>query len=221
MVLLRALVLDMDGVLVNSNPWHRHTWREFCAGYGLHLTAEQERWMYGRRNDEIVRAFFGERLDPSEVERRGRQKEALFRERIAPHLAEAAVSGVREFLELHGRVPAALASNAERANVDFVLAGLSLEGRFQAVVSGEEVARPKPHPEIYRRAAGLLGMEPAGCLVFEDSLAGVTSAREAGARVVGLSTSHEWLPGAERMFPDFRDAGLARFVSGFLGGVGA
>src|SRR6266545_7627175 len=73
-----ALILDMDGVLVNSNPFHRRAWEEFNRRYGLETTEEMHERMYGKRNDRIIRDFFGEDLPEAEVSARGAAKEQLY-----------------------------------------------------------------------------------------------------------------------------------------------
>ena len=77
-----ALVFDMDGVLVDSNPMHRKAWEMFNRRYGLETTEAMHERMYGRRNDQIVRDYFGDRLAPEEVFARGAAKEELYRELI-------------------------------------------------------------------------------------------------------------------------------------------
>ena len=109
--------------------------------------------MYGRRNDEIVRDFFGPRLSAEEVAAHGAAKEELYREMLGPRLAEALVPGVPEFLQRHAGQTVGLATNAEPANVDFVLDGSGLRAYFRVVVDGHQVRHAKPHPEIYLRAA--------------------------------------------------------------------
>jgi beta-phosphoglucomutase-like phosphatase (HAD superfamily) len=106
-----------------------------------------------------------------------------------------------------------LASNAEPANIAFVLDGLGLRRHFQVVVDGHQVDRPKPFPEIYLRAAELLGVAPAECVVFEDSPTGVEAGRAAGAKVVGVRTHPVELEGVDLLIPDFRDPAL----KGWLG----
>jgi hypothetical protein len=102
------------------------------------------------------------------------------------------------------REPVGLATNAEPANVDFILDRGGLRAYFRVVVDGHQVQHAKPHPEIYLRAAQLLSAAPRNCIVFEDSFSGVEAARAAGARIVGLRTTHRELPGADladRRFP--------------------
>jgi HAD superfamily hydrolase (TIGR01509 family) len=120
------------------------------------------------------------------------------------------VPGVREFLQRHAGQPVGLATNAEPANVDFILDRGGLRAYFRVVVDGHQVQHPKPHPEIYLRAAGLLSVAPRNCIVFEDSFSGVEAARAAGARIVGVRTTHRELPGADLVIDDFRDPQLGQ-----------
>lgn len=199
-----AMVLDMDGVIVDSNPLHTQAWMLYNRRFGIDAGATTADRMYGRRNDEIVRDFFGPRLSPEEVAAHGAAKEELYREMLGPRLAETLVPGVREFLRRHAGKPVGLASNAEPANVDFVLDRSGLRAYFRVVVDGHQVHHAKPHPEIYLRAAELLSAAPRNCIVFEDSFSGVEAARAAGARIVGLRTTHRELPGAHLEIDDFR-----------------
>jgi beta-phosphoglucomutase family hydrolase len=203
-----ALIFDMDGVIIDSNPLHREAWAAYNLRFGIETSEEMQRLMYGRRNDEIVRGFFGDHLSEAEVAAHGAAKEALYREMMAGSLSRAMVPGIQEFLEAHACEPLALASNAETANVDFLLDRLDLRRFFRAVVDGHKVAIPKPHPEVYLRAADLVGIEPANCIVFEDSEAGVAAARAAGMRTAGVTTTHGELPGVELLIRDFHDPGL-------------
>lgn len=190
-----ALIFDMDGVLVDSNPVHRQAWVRFNLGYGLETTGAMLEGMYGKRNDEIIRDFFGDGLAPEEVAARGAKKEQLYREMVGGRIEEILVPGLRGFLDRHAPAPMAVASNAEPQNVQFVIDRANLGGYFQVVLDGHQVSRPKPDPEIYLRAGELLGVAPPNCIVFEDSHSGVQAARAAGMRVIGLCTTYGNLPG--------------------------
>src|SRR5262249_7622513 len=185
--------------------------------FGIETDEAMQQRMYGRRNDEIVRDFFGPGLSVSEVMAHGAAKEALFREMIGPRLAERLVPGGTQFLQDCRGKPVGLASNAERPNIDFVIdgvliGGVPLRSFFQVVVDGQKVTHPKPHPEIYLRVAGLLGTNPANCVVFEDSHTGVAAARAAGARVVGLQTTHQRFEDVDLAIGDFRSPELEEWL---------
>ena len=209
-----ALILDMDGVIIDSNPIHRQVWALYNRRFGIDTDEAMQQRMYGRRNDEIVRDFFGEHLTPDEVRAHGAAKERLFRETIAPQINEALVPGVREFLERHHERRIGLATNAEPANVEFLLDTTELRRYFQVVVDGHQVRNPKPHPEIYLRAADLLGSAPADCVVFEDSVAGIQSARAAGMSVVGVRTTLAVLPPVDLEIDDFNSPRLEHWLAG-------
>ena len=189
-----ALIFDMDGVIVNSNPMHSEAWSRFNRRYGIETTDAMIQRMYGRRNDEIVRDYFGGDLSDEEVAARGRAKEALYRQLIAERMEELLVPGVREFIERHRDLPMAVASNAEPENVNFVLDRAGLRPYFRAVVDGHQVRNPKPHPDIYLLAARLLDVLPERCIVFEDSPSGAAAGSAAGMKVIGLSTTYVNLP---------------------------
>lgn len=203
-----AMVFDMDGVLIDSNPLHREAWEVYNLRHGIQTDESAHGRMYGRRNDEIVRDFFGTALSEVDVAAHGAAKEALYREMMASSLENALVPGVREFLARHADHPMAVATNAERANVDFLLDSAGLRQFFLVVIDGHQVRQPKPHPEIYLKTADLLGFRPSDCIVFEDSEAGAAAGVAAGMRVVGVSTTHQELPGVRLMIRDFLDPGL-------------
>jgi len=209
---IRAFIFDMDGVIVDSNPLHRLAWEEYNRRHGIETTEDMQRRMYGKRNDQIVRDFFGEALSDDEVFAHGARKEALYREMLKPALEAALVPGLKDFLARHRGVPAAVATNAEPANVDFVLGNAGLRDYFGAIVDGQQVANAKPHPEVYLRAAELLGVAPVCCVVFEDSYAGVQAGLAAGMRVVGVTTTHPDLEGVSLLIRDFDDPGLESWL---------
>jgi beta-phosphoglucomutase family hydrolase len=208
-----ALIFDMDGVLVNSNPVHRQAWVRFNSRYGVQTSGAMLEWMYGKRNDDIVRHFFGDRLTPQEVVARGAAKEELYRQMIDGGVEEILVPGVRRFLRRHARTPLAVASNAEPENVRFVIDRAHLGDYFRVVLDGHQVSRPKPDPEIYLRAAELLGVAAPNCLVFEDSHSGVQAARAAGMRVIGLRTTYDNLPGAGICVDNFKSGELDTWLA--------
>jgi beta-phosphoglucomutase family hydrolase len=208
-----GMIFDMDGVLIDSNPLHREAWETYSRHYGIEMDRGMHRRMYGRRNDEIVREFFGPKLSDEEVAAHGAAKEALYREMMASSVERSLVPGVHRFLASHAGWPIALASNAERANIDFLLDRSGLRRFFPFVVDGHQVADPKPDPEIFLRASELLGIAPADCIVFEDSEAGVAAALSAGMRTVGVSTTHTELAGVHLLIPDFNAPALESWLA--------
>lgn len=206
-------IFDMDGVLVDSNPVHREAWTLYNRRFGVETTEAMHQRMYGKRNDQIIRDFFGETLTPEEVALRGAAKEQLYREIVSGRLEEIVVPGLRGFLDRYKGTPKAIATNAEPANVNFLLDRLDLRQYFQVVVDGHQVSHPKPHPEIYLRTAERLGAAPAQCIVLEDSYSGVEAARAAGMRVIGIRTTHDNLPGTKITVDNFESGELTAWLA--------
>ncbi len=209
-----AFVFDVDGVIVDSNRVHSAAWREYMRLQGRDTPDGFFEFMFGRHNDEIVRQAFGPDLEPDAVFRHGAEKEKLYRKMMGPVLAGNLVPGIAGFLERHAGRPMAVATNCEPANAQFILERSGLRRFFQVVIDGAQVARPKPDPEIYLRAAQELGTNPADCIVFEDSRAGVQAARAAGARVVLIETTHTGaeLAPLDLSVRDFLDPALEPWV---------
>jgi beta-phosphoglucomutase len=208
-----TFIFDLDGVIVHSMPLHTQAWRVYLQRLGKPRADVAER-MHGRRNDEIVREWLGPDLTDAEVFSHGAAKESLYREMLEPGIKGHLVPGVREFLERYEWVNKAIASNAERANIDLVLDGTDLRHHFSVVVDGNQVQRPKPYPDIYLRAAELLGsVAPKECVVFEDSPAGVEAGLGSGAKVVGVLTHPTTLNGVDLLIQDFNDPALPEWLA--------
>ncbi len=187
-----AVIFDMDGVIIDSNPYHKISLRQFCEKYGYHLSDEElVNKIYGRTNKDWIASLFGA-LTKEELTNYGEEKEALFREVYKNDIS--ALKGLPEFLKSlkEKNIPVAIGTSAPRSNVDFVLSHTGLENYFSAILDESDVVKGKPDPEIYLKVAARLGYDPCQCIVFEDSLSGVESARRAGAKVVGVATTHSF-----------------------------
>ena len=194
----------MDGVIVDSMPFHVRAWELYLERMGRDASALNSR-MHGKHNDELLREFFGQEITLAEIQRMGAEKEALYRELIAPELEAQLVPGIRDFLQRYRHLPKAVASNAEAANVDFVLDRAELRPHFVHATNGQQVRFGKPHPEIYTKTAQLLRIAPESCIVFEDSQTGIDSALAAGMRVVAINSHRTTLLGQAIEADDFLD----------------
>jgi HAD superfamily hydrolase (TIGR01509 family) len=211
-----ALLFDLDGVVVDSMPTHTLAWGRYLEANGIDPRDVEAR-MHGKRNDDLVRDLFGVHLDEHAIFEHGAAKERLFREMIGETLEAKLVPGIREFLEEASEtVPLAVGTNAEPANVDFILNGAGIRKYFRAIVDGSQVARAKPAPDVYLRGAELLDVAPANCIVFEDSPVGIQAARAAGMRVVGLLTHASSLEDVDIAVPDFDCPELESWLSAQL-----
>ena len=201
-----AFIFDMDGVIVDSNPYHEIALREFAAQYGYRLTDEDLRdRIFGRTNKDWIPQLLGT-SDPEAIARYADEKEALYRDLYAPHIRP--LDGLIAFLEkLKAQgIPRAVATSAPRENVDFTLEKTGTRSYFDVILDESFVTRGKPDPQIYLKTAKALKLSPSRCIVFEDSFSGVLAAKAAGCRVIGITTTHEKddLPPVDRVIDDFR-----------------
>jgi beta-phosphoglucomutase family hydrolase len=188
-VALSAAIFDLDGTLVDNMRFHVQAWVAMSRSLGLETPAERfEREFNGRRNEEIFPALLGRPVPPEELARLSEQKESHYRALYAPHLAP--LRGARELLARlrDAGLGLAVASAGPRPNRAFVLDGLQLRPFFAHVIGAEDVTRGKPAPDLFLAAARALGVDPSGCVVFEDAVHGIHAARAAGMLAVGVTT---------------------------------
>ncbi|MCU0429037.1 MAG: HAD family phosphatase [Cytophagaceae bacterium] len=210
----KALLFDMDGVLVNNNEYHYKAFAAFCERYSLPMNPDiYNHSITGRTNEMIMEFLFGP-IPASQIEAYAQEKEAMYRELFRPHLKPA--EGLIAFLQLAQSkgIHAAVASNGPMENIDFILDETGIRPYFKAVVNARMVAQGKPAPDIYLKAASLLSADPADCVIFEDSPTGILAGNRAGIDVVGLLTTHEEheLSGVRFTCEDFTDSRIASLV---------
>ncbi len=204
--MLRAVIFDWDGVVVDSSAHHERSWEILAAQRGLPLPADHFKRGFGKKNNVII-PDLGWATDPAEVDALAHAKEEFYRDLVRQHGIEP-LPGVRALLaDLHeADLPCAIGSSTERANLDLLLDLMDLRKFFRVIVSGEEVVHGKPDPSIFLLAAERLGLAPADCLVIEDALVGLEAARRAGMPVLAVATTEplEALCGATGAVPDLR-----------------
>ncbi len=206
-----AIIFDMDGVLVDNNDFHYSSFESFCKKYKLDFSPEiYHTHITGRTNEMILRYLFGEQLTNTEIEALAFEKEAIYREIFRPHMHPA--KGLTELLaSIHAKgIVCAVASNGPFENIDFVLDETGIRKYIKVVVNATMVKAGKPAPDVYLKAAELLGKSTSECVVFEDSPTGINAALAANIKVIGMSTTHETheLIGTEFIIKDFTDPRL-------------
>lgn len=188
----RAIIWDMDGVLVDSGDLHYQAWREVARdALGIELTRERFDEMFGKDNEGVLVELMEREPTPLEVERIAGQQDARYR--------ELAITGVKEvpgaFALLRACAAAgwqqAVATSAPRVTLDLILDRFDLAVWFPVRVSTDDVPQSKPNPAIFELAAARLGVERERCVIIEDSLNGVRAARAAGMRCLAVTTTHD------------------------------
>lgn len=207
--MLDAIVFDFDGVIVDTEPVHYRAFLEVVGPMGVDFGYDHYLREYvGYDDRDGFRAMCGEiGVEPDEArlaELIRAKAEAFIR--LAGQTVEP-FPGVVELIESSSvAMPIAICSGALRSDIEAALAGIGdgrLLDRFAAVVTAEEVARSKPDPQSYALAVERLGVLPGSALAIEDTPAGLVSARDAGLRTLGVTTTHpaEELEIAERIVP--------------------
>lgn len=210
----RAVIFDLDGVLVDSEALHVEAWREVFTARGVIVSDEEYAHGVGMADADWLAWLAPRRAPPLAVQECLDAKRRLFARLLAANVRP--FPGVRELVaRLHPECRLGVASNSPRQSIETVLAALELRALIEAVAGAEDVTRHKPHPDIYLRVAKSLGVEPGRCTVIEDSALGVQAAKAAGMRCIGVTNSlpAERLAAADLTVASLADAEcLVRFV---------
>ena len=184
-----GLIFDLDGVLILSRSAHRRAFEEVLAPFGV-FNFKYDLFA-GWRTADVFRAILGQELaqhvSEETIDECSRRKSALARELLASG-NHPAPECVRFLTQLSEKYMMALASSGSRESVNAFLDRTGLHRIFRSVLSGDDVDRAKPNPEIFRRSIVALGLLPENCAVIEDAAAGVRAARSAGAHAIGLGS---------------------------------
>lgn len=181
-----AVIFDCDGTLVDSMPAHFEAWCDALAIHGAGGVFKEDVFlaMGGRPTRDIVVELNDEydlRLDPEAV---AFAKREAFLKRLG---SIGLIDEVSEFAEsLRGKVPLAVASGGSRMVVEKILHAVGVSHWFDEVVTADDVSEGKPSPEVFLKAASLLGVAPEKCLVLEDAPAGILAAQRAGMQVIPI-----------------------------------
>ncbi|MFM8271765.1 MAG: HAD family hydrolase [Gemmata sp.] len=183
-----AIIWDVDGTLVDTAAHHFAAWQRFAQEIEKPFTRADFAATFGMRNPEILRRLFEPDADDDRCAAWGEQKESHYRASVRAE-GTALLPGVARLLAEFARRgwPQAVGSSAPAGNLDLLLSVTNTRHYFGAVITGDDVTRGKPDPEVFLTAAAKLGAGPARCVVFEDAAAGVEAARAGGMRCVAVT----------------------------------
>jgi beta-phosphoglucomutase len=182
-----GVIFDMDGVLIDSFEPHRRSWQRMAREHGIQMTDEQFAITFGRTSRDIIHHFWGDTLTPEQMREMDDRKEAIFRDLLSEHIPT--MPGAVELIDdLYGHgFRLAIGSSGPPANVQLVAQSLGLANRLAGIVTGADVTRGKPDPQVFLLAAERMHLAPDRCAVVEDAVHGITAARRAGMRAIALT----------------------------------
>lgn len=187
-----AVIFDMDGVIADTNPTHNVAWRKFLDRYEIVPTEDDlQNHMYGKHNSYILNYFLKRELMVEELLQLQFEKEALFRELYTSIVQP--LPGLLTFLAdlKQNGVKLGIATSAPVENLEMMVGQIPLLNEvMSSMLSEKDVTKHKPNPEVYLKSAERLGVSPSQCVVFEDSVSGVSAGLAAGMKVIGVTTSH-------------------------------
>ena len=209
----KAAIFDMDGVIVDNHTYHVKSWAEFCLKNNIPFDENTFRTEYfGKNTRDTFHGLLGYKLTEEQINTLGEEKEKIYRDIYKNFMVP--VNGLIPFLinlkEMG--IKTAVATSAPTSNLDFTLDNLKIRHLFDVVVDASGITNGKPNPEIYLKAAKLISVSPADCVVFEDSISGIKSGQNAGMKVVALATTHtpNELPKTALTIKDFTEVSIDR-----------
>ncbi|MBD2252520.1 HAD family hydrolase [Nostoc parmelioides] len=217
--MLTAILFDLDGTIVNTDPIHYQAWQQMLCKYNIEIDEKfYKSRISGRLNPEIVKDILPE-LSSAAGREFADEKEALFRE-LASHLQP--LNGFAELIawtEVH-QLKRALVTNAPRLNAEFMLEVLGITDSFHQIVLADDCVAGKPDPAPYQVALSKLGIPAEKAIALEDSPSGIRAAVGAGIRTIGIASTHDpnvlLEVGSFMAIPDFTDLHLWTLLNSLI-----
>ena len=185
----RACIFDLDGVIVDTAKYHFLAWKRLTDEFGITFTEKDNERLKGvsrMASLDIILEIGGKKLDMSEKMELADMKNKWYVDRINRMTPEEILPGTLEFINELKRNDVKIALGSASRNTPMILERVGIKNVFDAVADGNSVHKAKPDPEVFLKAAELLGIETARCVVFEDALAGVEASLNAGMICIGI-----------------------------------
>ena len=205
---VKAVIFDLDGTLIDNNSFHLKSWIQYLKNQNREISEEEYKAnVNGRTNKDVIEYIYGRKMADAEAMVYAQEKEAIYRQLYQPHIVP--VAGLLPLLQQlkSDNIPMAIATSGIQVNIDFMFDNIPIRQYFDVIVNSSHISKGKPDPEIYIRTAQLLNVAPENCLVFEDAVVGINSAKAAGMKVIGVLTTHSAaeLSGADALIKDYTE----------------
>lgn len=188
--MIKGVIFDMDGTIVDSLPYHLEAWRIFFEENKVEDFSEKLKKYKGGGTLDLMKAVYGNIYSIDELKKMSDDKEIIFRKIYKGNIKP--IEGLLEFIsELKSKnILVGLASNAIRKNVTLTLNELDVYDLFDSIICGDEVSFGKPNPEMFDKTVIGFNLKKDDCVIFEDSIEGVEGAVNAGINVIGVTSSN-------------------------------
>ena len=189
--MIKAVIFDMDGVIINNTLYHVRAWEKFAERYNLGLLKEEfKRELLGRSTESILKHLFGQDLSQEKVAQYTEEKDSIYFEVYKENISPA--EDLLEFIDLlkERNITMGVATSETKEIAHSVLEKAGVKQYFKVIVTGDDVENLKPNPEIYLKAAEGVNEIPTDCMAIEDTPSGIQSAKGAGMKVVGITTTY-------------------------------
>lgn len=206
--MIKGIIFDMDGTIVDSLPYHYEAWKIFFNENKVENFSEKLNEYKGGGTLDLMRTVYGNQYSKKELKKMSEDKEKIFRKIYKGEIKQ--ILGFKNFLdELKSKdIMVGLASNAIRKNVSMIINELEIYDYFDSIICGDEVINGKPNPEMFNETIDRFNINKDECLIFEDSLEGVLAAKNSGVKVIGITSSS-----SNKVL---KDAGCVMSISDYL-----
>jgi HAD superfamily hydrolase (TIGR01509 family) len=189
--MLKAIIFDLDGTLVDSLPYHYESWSIFFKNNNLEETYFSKilKEYKGGGTLELMSSVFGNSYSKKELKKMSEDKEVIFRDIYKNNIRP--IKGLINFLDnlKENNILLAIGSNATTKNVLMTIDELGITNYFSSIICGDKVSKGKPDPEMFITTLSNLKVSKDECIVFEDSIEGVAAAKKADIKVIGVTSS--------------------------------
>jgi len=214
---LKAIIFDLDGVIVDTARYHFSAWQRLAHEMGIDFTEVENEQLKGvSRVDSLKKILKWGRIEKTEDEQviLCERKNDWYKESIADMNPSELLPGVADFLASCLADNLKIGIGSASKNTPTVLKAVGIYDMFGAIIDGNSVINGKPHPEVFLKGCNQLGVEPAETIVFEDAFAGVTAAKSGGMLAVGVGTAKN-LPHADIIIDGFKDFQLSKLKQAY------
>jgi beta-phosphoglucomutase len=190
-MLIKACIFDLDGVIVDTAKYHYLAWKRLADKLNIHFTEKDNERLKGvSRMDslEIILEIGNRKLNNSLKQKYATLKNSWYIDYINRMTPGEILPGCLEFIGELRNAKILVAIGSASKNTPLILERVGIKGLFDAVADGNTVEKAKPDPEVFTRAAEMVGADPVYCVVFEDAVAGIQAALNAGMKCIGVGS---------------------------------